>query len=424
MRWQIWSRKFKRYSWMTLLSGLTSRHLTMQAGAEWWTSHMAALHASRIRTPASGAEVPMNGSCSTSGSTDLGSCNLESSSSRMLKASSPAGCQTELFACNTFSRDWRTSDIAWKTTLDNRRLEYSARLKSALRTGANESSSSPSDETWQTPATDSFRSRGGERKSEMGLDQMARLWPTVKTATGDYSYAPGSKTKVQNLEGAAKSWPSPRSEDSESCGNHPGATDSLTGAMKQWRTATADLNRGGAQATEKRLQGGHTMNLADQVTTWGNGSMNGDQAAQWTTPQARDVTMRGIGQVSTAKAGNACLARDAANWPSPIASDHKSGQVSLETTNRNSRPLREVSCQSFLQDLPTEPPGGESSAIIPSSRLRLNPMFVEWLLGLPSGWTACGCSATESCQLPQPKPLQRCLSGLAEDAWGALDTAP
>ena len=27
---------------------------------------------------------------------------------------------------------------------------------------------------WQTPATDSFRSRGGTRKDEMGLDQQAR----------------------------------------------------------------------------------------------------------------------------------------------------------------------------------------------------------------------------------------------------------
>lgn len=34
-------------------------------------------------------------------------------------------------------------------------------------------------ELWQTPATDSFRSRGGDRKDEMGLDQQARmLWAT------------------------------------------------------------------------------------------------------------------------------------------------------------------------------------------------------------------------------------------------------
>jgi len=29
---------------------------------------------------------------------------------------------------------------------------------------------------WQTPGSDSFRSRGGERKDEMGLDQQARCW--------------------------------------------------------------------------------------------------------------------------------------------------------------------------------------------------------------------------------------------------------
>ena len=33
---------------------------------------------------------------------------------------------------------------------------------------------------WQTPATDSFRSRGGERKDEMGLDQQVRNWATPR----------------------------------------------------------------------------------------------------------------------------------------------------------------------------------------------------------------------------------------------------
>lgn len=43
---------------------------------------------------------------------------------------------------------------------------------------------------WQTPAADSFRSRGGDRKDEMGLDQQARLaWPTP--ASRDYKGANG-----------------------------------------------------------------------------------------------------------------------------------------------------------------------------------------------------------------------------------------
>jgi len=47
---------------------------------------------------------------------------------------------------------------------------------------------------WQTPATDSFRSRGGERKDEMGLDQQARFFPTP--ASRDYrtpNAKPGSE---------------------------------------------------------------------------------------------------------------------------------------------------------------------------------------------------------------------------------------
>jgi len=52
---------------------------------------------------------------------------------------------------------------------------------------------------WQTPATDSFRNRGGDRKEEMGLDQQARFFPTP--ASRDYrtpnrrSYQERSGTK-------------------------------------------------------------------------------------------------------------------------------------------------------------------------------------------------------------------------------------
>jgi hypothetical protein len=42
----------------------------------------------------------------------------------------------------------------------------------------------------------------------------------------------------------------------------------------------------------------------------------------WTTPQAHDVTERGSGQQPTAKAGNACLARDARQWATPTSSEN------------------------------------------------------------------------------------------------------
>ena len=58
---------------------------------------------------------------------------------------------------------------------------------------------------WQTPGTDSFRSRGGERKEEMGLDQQARYFPSP--AARDYrtpnkrTYQErGGRTKGEQLQ--------------------------------------------------------------------------------------------------------------------------------------------------------------------------------------------------------------------------------
>lgn len=57
-------------------------------------------------------------------------------------------------------------------------------------------------EFWQTPQVDSFRSRGGDRKDEMGLDQQARLqW--VTPASRDYKGA-NSELHVTETGGGRK----------------------------------------------------------------------------------------------------------------------------------------------------------------------------------------------------------------------------
>jgi len=50
-------------------------------------------------------------------------------------------------------------------------------------------------------------------------------------------------------------------------------------------------------------------------------NLTGLSKAFWTTPQAHDVTERGSGQQPCAKAGNACLARDARLWNTPQTSN-------------------------------------------------------------------------------------------------------
>jgi len=120
-------------------------------------------------------------------------------------------------------------------------------------------------------------------------------------------------------------------------------------------------------------------------------------------------------------------------WATPAARDHKSGQASDETLNKNARPLNEQACLSGLPAPPTPTDGDTSSQRGPDSRplwstpraaerqqensrdahialskqvastkRRLNPAFVEWLMGWPPGWSlpaernGCGCSETAS----------------------------
>lgn len=62
-------------------------------------------------------------------------------------------------------------------------------------------------------------------------------------------------------------WPTPRSEDSQSCGGHRGKPDSLTAAVKLWPTPAASDNRPRAtkSAVEKRRAAGKQISLEMQV---------------------------------------------------------------------------------------------------------------------------------------------------------------
>lgn len=69
-------------------------------------------------------------------------------------------------------------------------------------------------------------------------------------------------------------------------------------------------------------------------------------------------------------------------WPTPTASPWRSGSASEQTMQRNSRPLSEVVGHLYRS---MKTPGAASS----SETRRLNPRFVEWLMGFPIGWTDC-----------------------------------
>ena len=131
-------------------------------------------------------------------------------------------------------------------------------------------------------------------------------------------------------------WPTARAEDSESCGNHPGATDSLTGATRNWGSPRVTTNGGNPspqctgngsrledQAGEfselDRWLTPHGMNGQDHTGKQGRGGEFAAQATNWTTPQAHDVSTGSPDRVHRhgTKHGCANLTDDVTLWMAP-----------------------------------------------------------------------------------------------------------
>jgi hypothetical protein len=113
-----------------------------------------------------------------------------------------------------------------------------------------------------------------------------------------------------------------------------------------WRTPQAGEGNGGGQDATKRVAGGHSVYLRDQVKT-----------PNWPTPRAEFDSGRHKGKPDT-------LHSAVKTWPTPTVQD-ASNNGGPSQHERNSLPL---------------------NAAVGGS---LNPTWVEWLMGYPAEWTAC-----------------------------------
>ena len=260
----------------------------------------------------------------------------------------------------------------------------------ALRTSGRATSGSgcSSSHTWNTPSTEDHKSDG-------------------PIALGRYERGE-AMTCDMRLRNQAITWPSPRSEDSESAGNHPGAVDSLTGATRNWLTPH------GMHGTDHMGKTGRGGEFAKQVTNWrtpdapGTGGPRNrqgsrdaghqitiaEQAELWQTLATDSFRSRGgdwkdeMGLDQQARMFPMESAR-----PTPRASD-KSGESSVRVMDRTKRfQLREAVMMrhSFSLPAPQTLDGQQLSESTPGSRRpsrrRLNGEFVTWLMGFPAWWT-------------------------------------
>lgn len=184
------------------------------------------------------------------------------------------------------------------------------------------------------------------------------LWPTAVAQDDNKSpeahlamkarMKGGPRNTVTSLQVMAKIWATPQARD-----HFPAHTPERVEKMKalghgmrnlndevsQWRTPSDISKRGGSQDPAKRKAGGHAVNLEDQ----------------------------------------------AEHWPPPITADD-GRKVTPRSAQRQLCNVASVWPQSFARPDQPMPAGGRYS----DTRRSLNPLFVEWLMGWPIGWTDCG----------------------------------
>lgn len=233
------------------------------------------------------------------------------------------------------------SCVTWSALVASWRADYSARQKSASRIAATASSS----------------------------------WPTIRAADGCQAPLPPSgKPERGRLEQSVANWPTPTARDHKGSGE---ATTRADGKLRNdmldwaaerfWRTPTDDSRRGGPADPASRKQQGHTVNLQDQATYWSTPRV---AVGEYT----RDRGQKGSDRPT--------LEGEAKLWSTPRAC---SGE-------RSSGGNRTEMVSQYLPPDPATPMDGDTSSKPGRS---LNPLFVEWLMGWPIGWTGCACAETE-----------------------------
>lgn len=267
---------WRKRPWITRLSALTLTPSQQKTSWEKWVQSLPEFPAKGIRSPGSGESQTIR---ETSGRKPESSC----------ATAAPASLR------------WRTSEASlFPTEATDSKLESAGLSTTWPKTGG-----WASGELFKLEKLEPITSESGHG-----------FWPTARSSMAGNGSDSGSAQRLAQ-------------------GANPGLKD----AAKQWPTVDASgINSGESlESFEVRRQ----RNIAKCYNGNGMGTplaiaiQKFPEAELWTTAQAHDVTQRGSGQKPCAKAGNACLARDATTFPPPA--DWNTPPATLGTAGCSSR---------------------------------------------------------------------------------------
>lgn len=243
--------------------------------------------------------------------------------------------------------------------------------------------------------------RGNHPGQQDSLDDAAKMWPTARVTTNGGIPCPAHAGKGSRLEDEAALWATPKCptggpESTEQKQHRPdaGAGD-LQAQTRDWLTPRAIYAEHPGMVDESHLTG----------------------QAQWATPRGSE--WKGTGPEGSSSHTH----RLKRHYPDAEAESFRHGLPAPATATAGempwlSTPMPHPHChrlavellRSLLPDGSTDWSHLELTVALAGKRVvrRLNPTFVEWLMGLPRGWTNFEPAETAS-YLSRQRSLLACL---------------
>jgi hypothetical protein len=391
---RIWSAKWKRDSWTQHLSGRILKPSLGQRFATEWTSSLAA-------TPASPSAQPDSAKGSKTRGIYGRGLQMAFDFSDPAAASLKTSKDISAWGCPTLSKTWQE----WVT---ERRGAYSARLNAERHTSGSGCSS------WPTAATRDYKGQSGsgrqERKGHPAdtLPNAMAQWPSPvasEVRQGFQDRSRGMKGSQESLTTVViKGWPTPN------------AADSLQGGTTQGNRKDPNLSIAV-----------HGPPAPASSNT--DGSRQGWSETNWITPQAQEAGARvetlftkngdpafpGQRAYRKTPSGKMVLQSQTINqqvemveksWRTPSVAEEKnqaySQQIYLQNQVGATPKTWPTPASSGVTGGPTGLAGGAGNReklakMLPDVEARamgcgkLNPRWVETLMGLPVGWTMPSC---------------------------------
>ena len=352
---RTWSQKWKRDSWTQHLSGRILKPSHGQSFVTAWTSSLGAIPANHSQPQESDLEMKTQDTFGLSSQKEFPFADPAQSSLKTSKA-------TFLWDSVKSLPTWLSSDTEWKAAVASQRGEYSARVKSARLTNANGSLS------WPTISVNESKNSVGKSqldRNSIPLGTMA-AWttptPWQQEESLDSWETRKAKNKAKGYNGNGQG--TPLDMQVKILGQAaPASSSSLGSRQGLWATprcAMASMHPEYGQHWNDN-RGGES--IATQV--W--------KEEHWATPQAHDAqgpkTPEQIA-VMRAKGHGVKNLNEQAQWGTPTARDHKRGRGNEEREYKELTPMVERTQSG-----------------------KLNPRWVETLMGLPVGWTMPSCAS-------------------------------